>query len=387
MRARWSTLALLSVLALGACDGDSLTAPTADDETVATTTAESFFGFGNRFGASGGTVFTASNDPGGNELLVFDRDRRGRLTYSESIPTEGLGTGGGLGNQGGIALSGQWLVAVNAGSDDVSLFRTRGRVRLADRAASGGTRPISVAIRGPLVYVLNGGGMENVTGFWLHPRGRLVPIPGATYDLSEAQVGSAQVGFSPNGRHLVVTEKATNRIVTFPVQWNGRLGASTVSSSAGQTPFGFAFSNRGDLIVSEAFGGAPGASVLSSYGFERAGGVDDISALVATTQTAACWVAVTPNGRYAYSTNTGSGSVSLFHVAHTGVIELADATAAQTDGTAPIDMALSDGGRFLYVLESATPSMQGYRVGHDGSLEPVGERVSLPAGVNGLAAR
>ena len=338
-----------------------------------------------------GYVFTSSNQAGGNEILRFVRGSDGALTHDGTWSTGGLGTGGGLGNQGAVTLSGNgsWLLVVNAGSDDVSVFRTRPSLERTDVEGSGGIRPISVAIHRDLVYVLNAGGDENVRGFRLDASGDLHPIPGASYGLSAPQVGSAQVGFSPDGETLVVTEKATNRIVSFPVHADGRLGSAEVDDAAGQTPFGFAFSRTGTLVVSEAFGGAPGVSTLSSYRVSGAAGLVDVSPGVATTQTAACWVVISPDGRHAWTTNAGDGSISLFRLGAQGELTLADAQATLAPGTTPLDMGLSRGGRFLYVLNAGTGEIAGYAVDARGGLTAVdgGTVGGLPGGTNGLAVR
>ncbi len=375
---------LAAALFVGACaDAD----PTGPDVP---TTAGALSALASDAPAPGsGFVYTSSNQPGGNEILRFTRGSDGTLAPGGSWSTGGLGTGGGLGNQGALTLSaeGKWLLVVNAGSDDVSVFRTRPEVALTDREASGGTRPISVAVHRDLVYVLNGGGDENVTGFRLDGSGDLHPIPGASYPLSEDQVGSAQLGFSPDGGTLVVTEKATNRIVSFPVHADGRLGPAEVDLAAGQTPFGFAFSRTGTLVVSEAFGGAPGASTLSSYRVTGTAGLEVVSPHVATTQTAACWVVVSPDGRHAWTTNTGSGSISLYRLDARGELTLADPQATVAPGSGPLDMGLSRGGRFLYVLNAGTGSIAGYRVDARGGLTAVegGTVDGLPPGRNGLA--
>lgn len=391
MRIRLTTsLALASILALGAC-GDSASVVSPEDSSgdaveslvpVTALSASSVFSDGY------GAVYTSSNSPEGNEVLMFYRGPDGTLYPKEPVSTGGTGTGGGLGNQGAVTLTddGSLLLVVNAGSDDVSVMGVTTLPELLDRVPSGGTRPISVAVRGSLVYVLNGGGDENVAGFRLTRKGRLTPIPGAVYPLSAAQVGSAQVGFSPDGRSLVVTEKATNRILVFPVLRNGRLGDVRVEDSAGQTPFGFAFNRQGTLVVSEAFGGAPGASVLSSYGIDG-GNLVEITPLAATTQTAACWVVITRNGRYAYTTNTGSGTISSFSISPTGELTLLEAAAAGMAGNRPIDMGLSRDSRFLHVLNAGTNALGAYRVRNDGSLERIEGISGLPMGATGLAAR
>ena len=267
-----------------------------------------------------GAVYIMSNEVAGNRILIFDRTADGGLAPAGSVPTGGNGTGGGLGNQGGLVLTEneRWLVAVNAGSDSVSVFDVRRRgLHKQSEEPSGGNQPVSVAVHRDLVYVLNAAS-DSIAGFELDTHGGLSPIAGSMRHLSSAATGPAQISFTPDGRALVVTEKATNRIVTFSVGRNGLPGAARIYRSNGATPFGFAFGKRDHLLVSEAFGGAPNASAVSSYRISDDGQLGIISASVPTTETAACWVAVTPNGRFAYVTNTASGTVSGYPSTSTG---------------------------------------------------------------------
>jgi 6-phosphogluconolactonase (cycloisomerase 2 family) len=341
-------------------------------------------------GASGaGAVFVASNAANGNAVLVFSRSGNGTLSASGSYPTGGLGTGAGLGNQGGLALTqdDRLLYAVNAGSDEISAFRVGAHsLELLGTFPSGGDEPISLTISGNLLYVLNDGTDPNITGFRIGSTGNLTPLPGSTRALSAAVPDAAQVAFSTDGSRLVVTEKATNLLVTFPVNSDGTPGASVTQPSAGPTPFGFAFDKRGTLIVSEAFGGAADASVLSSYRAASSGWTA-VSPLAATTETAACWVVVSPNGRFVYTTNTGSASVSGYRVGQDGSLQLLDPDGvAATTGAGPIDADISRNGRYLYTLNSGSGSIGAYGIGADGSLTALGETGGLPAGANGLVA-
>jgi 6-phosphogluconolactonase (cycloisomerase 2 family) len=333
-----------------------------------------------------GFVYTATNAAAGNAVVVYARDEDGALTQIDQVATGGLGTGAGLGNQGGVVLSenGRWLLVVNAGSNDISLFRVLPHgLRLADRVPSGGTQPISLAIHDRWVYVLNAGS-SSINGFRLRASGRLVALDGSTQALVGA--GPAQISFSPSGEHLAVTMKATNQIVTFSVDDDGIAGPAQAQGSAGQTPFGFAFDPRGRLIVSEAFGGAAGQGALSSYALKRDGSVVAISAVVADTQTAPCWVVVTESGRYAYTTNAGSDSISSYRIDRDGSLMLLAAVAGQT-GAGPIDLALSDDSDFLYALNSRDGSISAFKVGGHGALIAIPGASGLPSGTNGLAAR
>ena len=336
-------------------------------------------------------VFTSSNAVAGNELLVYAAAGSGALTLQTRIATQGQGTGTGLGNQGAVTLSasGRHLFVVNALSNSVSTFAIRrSGLLLQSTVDSGGLQPISVTEHDGVVYVLNAGGAGNVTGF-RNIDGTLTPLPNSTQPLSAAGgTGPAQVGFSPEGDALLVTEKATNKLTSYRVGAEGRIGAPVVTASAGTTPFGFAFDRRGHALVSEAFGGAANASAMSSYGFEDWAPAKPIviSASVGTTQTAACWVVVTPNGHYAYTTNTGSGTISSYAIQrHSGKLTLAQGVAA-TAGAGPIDAAVSTDGRKLYVLNAGSHTLGAYSVGSDGGLVNVGGADGLPVGTTGLAA-
>ncbi|HEV8600943.1 MAG TPA: beta-propeller fold lactonase family protein [Gemmatimonadales bacterium] len=340
-----------------------------------------------------GNLYTMTNASSGNAVLIYRRAADGTLTPAGSVGTAGLGSGGGLGNQGGLVLSdnGRWLLAVNAGSNSISVFRVEGDGSLTrtSTVASGGTQPISVTIAGELVYALNAGGIENIVGFRLDHSGSLEMIANSTRPLSGAGVGPAQIEFGPDGRLLAVTEKGTNQITIYLVGQDGLASAPIVNSSNGATPFGFAFSPTGVLIVSEAFGGAPDASAASSYEVTAGGGLQLISGSVPTTETAACWFVVTNDGRFAYTSNTGSGSISGYSVRR-GELALLNAdgrTGITGPGTAPIDLALSRNGGYLYALNSGTQTISAFAVGADGSLTTLATVSGLPASVNGLAAR
>lgn len=336
-----------------------------------------------------GAVYTMSNATDGNEILIFHRATDGTLSAGGRVSTGGLGSGGGLGNQGALALSQdeEWLFAVNAGSNDISSFRiTANGLRLADRAPSLGIRPVSLTVFGRWIYVVNAGS-DRIVGFSYDGEGRLRPIPGAADPLSGNGTAAAQIQFSRDGDLLVVTEKATNRILVWEVDQAGRARDRKVHQSAGQTPFGFAFGKRHQLFVSEAFGGSAGASALTSYLVSDEGDLDAISRSVATTQTAACWTVLHPDEPLAFVSNTGDASISSYRVGFDGSLSLLFAEAVGT-GDGPIDMALTPSGRFLYVLNSRAGSIGDYSVGLDGRLTSLpGSTTGLPAGSNGLVAR
>lgn len=338
-----------------------------------------------------GQVFTMTNAASGNEILIFNHHPQQGLVGAGSVATGGDGTGAGLGNQGGVILSKhhRWLYAVNAGSDSVSVFRVRkGGLTLIDTVASDGSQPVSLTRHDDLLYVLNAGS-DSIAGFTVNGDGTLSPLAGSVQALSGVGTGPAQISFTPWGDALVVTEKATNRITTFLVDEDGLPGPAVVNDSAGPTPFGFDFDRYGHLLVSEAAGGAPDASSLSSYEIQGDGTLVVLASAVPTTETAACWVEMSRNGRYAFTTNAGSSSISAFESGLDGSLMLTteDGVAASTGaGSAPIDLALSTRGNYLFSLSAADGTIAAFRLVGNRELVPVPGVTGLPGTVNGLAA-
>jgi len=372
------TVFLLAVL--GACSHDA----TSPDGAVPRSAALA------RGGSDVGAVFTLSNSAAGNAVIAFARGADGTLTPAGTFATQGNGTGAGLGSQGAVALGGdgQFLFAVNAASNTITSFAVDGAsLTRVSTVASGGTLPISLTTHGNLVYVLNAGGTENITGFSVDQNGRLTMLPGSSRPLSGTGVGPAEVGFDPSGSRLVVTEKNTNRIDVFAVGSGGLASAAVVNASAGQTPFGFAFNQKGVLIVSEAFGGGVNASAVSSYTLGSNGTLAVVSASVPTTETAACWVAVTNNGKFAYAANTGSASVTGYRVDQASLTILNPDGKTGNTGTTTIDVALSRNSQFLYALTADSHGISAFSVRqNDGSLTPASGASGLPVGTVGLAA-
>ena len=279
----------------------------------------------------------------------------------------------------------RFLFAVNAGSNDVSAFAvdaTGLHLRLLDRQPSGGTQPVSVAVNGNLVYVVNGSG--SIQGFIFDSvSGHLSAISGSSQALpGGAGAGPGQIGISPDGAVVVVTEKSTNTIDTWQINSQGAaVNGTTIGSGAGTVPFGFTFIQPRVSLVTDA-----GLSALASYQVNDDATLDLITGAVPDGGKANCWVVVTKNGRYAYVTNTGSANISSYTIARDGSVSLLN-TAAASSITLPIDSALSENSHFLFVREGATGTMAEFRVVSDGSLTPIGTVGGLPNGAQGLAAR
>ena len=342
--------------------------------------------------ATVGVVFTMSNSSTSNKVLTWSRAGNGSLAFAGETQTGGTGTGGPLSNQAALALTpdGGWLYAVNPGSNTVSVFRVNGTsLTRTDVEPTQGKKPVSVAVNGSLVYVLNAGGNGNIRGFRRDTSGNLTFVNGSARPLSTSRPKPAQIGFNPQGTRLVVTELRTDRITSYRVLSNGAVDPPQWSTSAGAEPFGFEFSSAGILVVSEAGNHVPDGSSASSYSLGQ-GAPAVISAAVPTTETAACWTAITPDGRFAYVTNTPDHSISGFAIGGNGALSMLDAdgrTAATGGGSFPIDLDTSRDGEFLYVLAAGTHRILVYTINSNGSLSARPGVGGLPGAANGLVAR
>jgi 6-phosphogluconolactonase len=331
-----------------------------------------------------GWVYTSTNSTSGNQVEVFARDASGALSLAGTYDTGGTGTGGSGFSQGSVTLSqdGRTLLVVDAGSNQVSDFAVLpgGVLQLRNVVASGGSKPISVAINGGLVEVLNAGGTANVAGFFATFAG-LAPIAGGSQPLSSGANSPEDVAISPGGQHVVVTEKVSDTIDTFAVRQGGTLGPAVTTPSDSPLSFAEVFTPSGQLLVADD--GANDTSAVSPYRIAPSGVLNATQAAVSDGQTAACWIALGRNGEV-FADNAGSGTIASYQVSPFGQLTFLGNTSAGT-GAGPLDNAVSSDGHNLYVLIGNQDQLAEFSVGPDGQLTPVGTQ-ALPAGSAGVAA-
>jgi len=325
-----------------------------------------------------------------NEVIAFRRATDGSLDRIGSVATGGDGDGSPhLQSQGSVTLTGdeRHLLVTNAASDDLSVFSVAadGSIELRERMHTGST-PRSVAERDGLVVVLNTG-EPGLVSFRLNAEG-IERLEGGDQGLDTSDADPAQIAFSPDGSMVVITQRGTDSIVTYQVTSDGSFGASSEIASEGPTPYGFAFTSGGTLVVAEAFGAEKGAAAASSYALEDGSLVVRASS-VGNGRSEICWAVITPDDRFAFTTNFADGAVSRYAIASDGSLSLEDATAGiSVDGMPGLrDEDITSDGRFLYAIDADGGRIYGWAVDAEGSLEPIGSWDELPATVAGLAAR
>jgi 6-phosphogluconolactonase (cycloisomerase 2 family) len=333
-------------------------------------------------------VFVQTDNPAGNQVVAYDRAANGTLTQAGVYNTGGKGgvlegaVVDNLASQGSLAYDRehQLLLAVNAGSNSVSVFRVDGdRLSLRQVIGSGGSFPASIAVRHGLVFVLNAEGQGSVQGYFILGN-RLVPLPGSNRNLGLSATQTprftstpGQVAFSPDGRQLLVTTKGNGSAIdVFRIKPLGRLAATpVVNSLPGEVPFALTFDARGRLLVAEA-----GTNALASFTLNADGTVTKLDA-VGTGQAATCWVVGA--GGFFYTSNAGSGSLSRFQEALDGGLALLGNTATH-GGT--VDATITPDGRFLYAQTGGEGLVDEFKIGPGGSLSPIGS-LAVPGAVGG----
>jgi len=339
-------------------------------------------------------VFVQTDNPAGNQIVVYDRAPDGTLTAAGTYDTGGLGgklegsVSDHLASQASLTYDRQngLLYAVNAGSNTISVFAVLGdRLALREVLSSGGSFPVSIAVSNDVVYVLNGLEGGSLQGFRVNS-GRLVPIAGSARALGLNPSATpqfvntpGQVAFSPGGSQLIVTTKANgNDVDVFRVNPVGRLSqAPVVNSLAGTVPFAIAFDRQEHLLVTEA---GPGS--LASFELKEDGTIGQLD-VVATGQTATCWIV--PAGRRFFTSNTGSGSLSGFESSLGGRLLTLFSTTSTDAGTT--DATVPNSGRFLYVQAGIEGIVDEFAIGPEGALSKIGS-VLVPgaAGGEGITA-
>ncbi len=333
-----------------------------------------------------GAVFVQTN-AAHNEVIAFTRASDGSLTSAGTFASGGAGDDTAhLPSQGSVTLTrdGRHLLVTNVASGDVSVFAVNGGMLELTKTVPVGLAPRSVAEHDGLVFVLTTGD-ATIAGFRLVD-GDLVPLKGARRALSTPD--GAQVGFTPDGRALIATERGDDKLSSFAVGMDGMLGEARTIDSQGATPYGFAISTGGTLVVTEAFRAEKGAAAASSYTVSG-DSVSPVTARVGNGRSEICWAVISNDGRYAFTTNFADGAVSRYAIGMDGSLTLEDATAGITEDGRPglRDEDLSTDGRALYAIDADQGQIVAWSVDERGTLTSIGSWGGLPTTIAGLAAR
>ncbi|CAN5573472.1 hypothetical protein BH11MYX1_BH11MYX1_29460 [soil metagenome] len=394
------------VLLLSACASDGADGANGGNGTNGTDGTNGTNGSNGTNGTNGTPyadpgVYTLMNQTAGNQVGSFLRGENGNLTRDNEYATGGTGTAMGTGSQGALTWDAatQRFFGVNVGDNTISMLQIDkdGVLTKLASVASGGTKPISIAVHGDAVYVLNYGNVANatvngnITGFKI-VGDTLVAIPSSTRALSgTGDVHPTDLVFTPDGKFLVVAERFGNttamigKLDVYAVT-NDVAAAGTFVTSAGNQPFAIDFSPEGYMLVAEVGDATATGSSVSSYSIGPTGTLTPITSALNTHQGAACWIISV--GGFAYLANTATSTITGVSVSTTGAIALLQQSGlTATAGMGPTDLAVSRDRGYLYSLASGSHTINIYSINSDGSLVTMPALSGLPIGTSGLAAR
>jgi 3-carboxymuconate cyclase len=341
--------------------------------------------------AQTGAVFVQTDNVAGNAIAAYRRQANGALTPAGTYPTGGLGgvLGGSVvdhtASEGSLVAAHGSLYAVNAGSNTITSFAIEGDHLIRRQiVSSGGDFPVSIAVHGDLLYVLNARGGGSIQGF-VDVNGYLIRVPSWNRQLGfdpnatpEFTSTPAQIGFTPDGSQLVIATKGdSSSLDVFGVGLLGPTPQPVITALPGAVPFGFAFDQGGNLALTEA-----GTNSVATFRIESNGTAAQI-AVAATGQKATCWIVA--DGSRLYASNAGSATLSIYGDDGSGALT-AQGTASTDPGT--VDAAVTPSGTYLYVQTGVTGAVDEFAVAPSGALTRIGS-VTVPnaAGGEGIVAQ
>jgi 6-phosphogluconolactonase (cycloisomerase 2 family) len=394
--------------------------------------------------AAGGNLYMQTNEVA-NAIIHYHWSANGALAEVERVATGGAGSGelspiyhtkrpNDFEGAGSVILTPdrRFLFVTNGGDNSVSSFAVdrEGRLTLVDRretgnTQNGGAKSMAYDPSSRTLFVVHTFGPDHLRLMSVDGEGKLTPRP-ERYSVNTIdwpnRVPTMAV-LSPDGKLLFVgttfdelpTRKnpdgslilwipqkdgalhviASNApdpdgIVVFPVGEDGALGAPSFHDARGASPFYIAFlHNRPDTFV---VGYAVGNGV--SIGEVEANGKITVSAPVTLDTSAGrpselCWLAVSPNDRWVFTTNFGYSDISSYRI-NDNVLSIAkdpaspkvpgDGTFRAIDGvvsSGPSDSWISPDGAYVYQIYGNASKLVGYATKPDGSLDEVAS-VTIP---------
>jgi hypothetical protein len=275
---------------------------------------------------------TMTNDPLSNQIKVYDV---GSQTLLQTLSTHGNGGVGG--NARGVKqYQGEIVAVVNYGSNTVALFKRDGSRLRFDKLVTTTSAPVSVDFANGHMYVA---GATTVDSFVVH-RNNVEWLDGtASLELAGGGLppngSTAQVG-AISDRRLLVTLKTDPDPGTVDIV---RLhdGAVTgavpvaVSAPAGTlTPFGFSVYPDGTAVITLAHSNQAGLFRDGAF-----------TSVIDASQAADCWS--TRAGKYIFTANTGSRTISRLIGTGSHVFVDASVAASIASGGAPTDIDTDQG--------------------------------------------
>jgi len=404
-------------------------------------------GMSNEMGMShphGGHLYMQTNETR-NAIVHYRWSANGALTEGERVVTGGAGSGelspiyhvnrpNDFEGAGSVILTPdrRFLFTTNAGDNSVSSFAVSkdGELTLVDtkrtgNVTSGGAKSLAYSPSSRTLYVVHTFGPDHLRLMSVDGEGKLTPRP-EKYSVNTMEWNNrvpTMAVLSPDGKFLfvgttfdelpsrknpdgslilwiphkdgalhVIASNAPDPdgIVVFPVGEDGALREPSFYDARGASPFYIAFLHNRPYTFVVGYAVSNGVSI----GKIDANGKISVSAPVTLDTSAGvpselCWLAVSPDDRWVFTTNFGYSDISSYHI-DGDMLSIAkdpaspkvpgDGTFRAIDGvvsSGPSDSWISPDGAFVYQIYGNASKLVGYATKPDGSLEEV-TSVAIP---------
>ncbi len=358
-------------------------------------------------------VYVESNDQHGNAILAYRRHADGSLTTLPGSPFKTGGTGvGPTFNLGPYDSDSEiitdpahtFLFAVNGGSSSIAVFSIAASGALTPVAGSpfdsGGSNPVSLALRGNILCVVNkdedpnhpGQSLPNYTSFRVTPRGALIPIPHSTvYD--ENGSDPSQILLSPGGQVGFGADFLGGALRSFALAPTGRLIPRAIiappafefaDSGAPALPLGLAVHPTYPLL----YVGFVTINRIGIYRYDALGGLHYLRS-VPDSGKGVCWILLNKEATRMYTSNTVDPSISVYDLTHNPAepVEIQKVNPNSIQGSNPggYQIALDPTGSFFHLVTqqfaatstSMANALHVFSVGGDGKLTEVASSPTL----------
>src|SRR5215467_1778058 len=281
----------------------------------------------------------------------------------------------------------RFLYSVHGDEDYATAFAldpATGQARLLNRAATGGKNGVHDAVdpSGKFLVVANYAS-GSVAVLPIAPDGSLkdqhqvVQLPGEPGPHKVEQVSSHphDIVFDPSGRFVLVPDKGLDRVFVFRFDGaTGRLDPTdqgSVKTRPGAGPRHLAFNPTNPIVwvLNEL------DSTIATYSFDTEHGALTALQVISTVPTdftgysTTAEIAVSFDGRFAYGSNRGHDSVTIFAVSPEGLLSVVGWQ--PTQGSTPRFIGLDPSGHFLYAANEQGDTVVTFRRdGSSGKLTP-----------------
>lgn len=343
---------------------------------------------------NGAFTFVTSLATGTNYTVTVSTQPSGQtctVTNGTGTTASANVTNVGVGCSAVAATVGKFAYTANNGDGTISAYTidpSTGALTSVGPAVADGTTPaaVSLAPNGKFAFSASNDGKQIYAFTIDQTSGKLSPVAGSPFNTGFA-TGSPfpDIAVDAQSAHLYLASAGDGKVAGFSINaTSGVLTALprslyTAGAGAGAIP---AFSPNGKfLYVMDQGATGAGANSVFGYSIGSDGSLTAISATGFAAGTAPSWIVFTPDGKYAYVSNSGEDSISAYSVNDTtgALTPLAIPTFATDEH--PQDLTINAAGTYLYapVANGSTPgAVDWFPINADGTL---GTKNSIPAGV------